>query len=507
MVGTHYIEGRNRYALAEVVGRGGFATVWRARSLRGGPDVAIKVIPVYTHAERSRALREGHIVQGLNHPNIVRTLEVIPGDLEVYLVTEFVPGVSLDIAAKGYSVREICTAIAQILEALDYAHAQGVIHRDVKPQNALIDPRGRVKLTDFGVAYRAGDTRLTQIGFTVGTPGYIAPEIMDGAEPTALTDIYAVGATARVLLANHGEELPPGVTEFINRSTAPNPAHRPATAAEALKLLTGQRETLPGEREAPKKRPAWVLRTVNAAIAAWLGYTAAGLLLNGAQTFGVAAGFGVAAYLLPRLGALGVILAFAATLAQSGSGVTFAFFIAILGMLWVAAVQGNLRRLPLGPLLVIPLATGGLGAALPILLGALMRPVAAAIAAAAGALILTGYDLVLGNGEAQYLGLALEPIAPGGGPLGLVQQVEAILRTYPQLLLQGVLWGVVAAAIATGESTGRWGWGVVFALVGGVLGYAAIAGSPNALSQAMTSLGLAAIMYAVIRALESRGNG
>ncbi|MEW6635853.1 MAG: serine/threonine-protein kinase, partial [Actinomycetota bacterium] len=186
MAETRYIEGQGRYALAEIVGRGGFATVWRAEA-RGGlfrnREVAVKIIPVYSAGERSRALREGQIAEGLKHKNIVETLEVIPGEHEIYLVTEYVHGMPLDEAARVYDADQITDALAQILEALVYAHGQGIIHRDIKPQNALVDSRGRVKLTDFGVAYRAGDTRLTRVGFAVGTPGYIAPEILDGADP------------------------------------------------------------------------------------------------------------------------------------------------------------------------------------------------------------------------------------------------------------------------------------------------------------------------------------
>src|SRR3990170_6803595 len=131
MAQARYIEGQGRYALAEVVGRGGFATVWRARCLggiRGLSEVAIKIIPVYSAAERSRALREGQIAEGLRHENVVETLEVIPGDHEVYLVTEYVRGMPLDEAAKAYDVEEIVDALSQILEALVHAHGQGIIH-------------------------------------------------------------------------------------------------------------------------------------------------------------------------------------------------------------------------------------------------------------------------------------------------------------------------------------------------------------------------------------------
>lgn len=523
MVETRYIEGQERYALSEMIGRGGFATVWRARSLEHGDEVAVKIIPVYSAAERSRALREGRIAEGLEHRNIVETLEVIPGDLEVYLVTEYIRGVPLDEAARTYSIEEVSGALSQVLEALAYAHGQGVIHRDIKPQNALVDVRGAVKLTDFGVAFRTGDTRLTKVGFAVGTPGYIAPEIISGEDPTELSDIYAVGATARTLLAEQPEEPPPRLADFVNRATAPNPDHRPRSAKAALRLLNGSRTlTAPAQRppsrrrNQERKKPAALysehaLRVVNGVAAGWLGYLGAGLMLNGAGMVGVAVGLGVLGYLLPRLAALGVIVALAVALARSGVGLGITALAPALGGLWLVfsgAVSGSVGRLPLGPTLAVPLAAVGLGAGLPMLFGVLMRPLGAALSAAGGAVALVGYDLTFGDGAVRYLGLD-----PGGlslllSPLELLQKATALAGAYPALALQAALWAAMAGAVAVAERLGRPLVGAAAAVGGGVLGYALLVSrTPEALSEAMTSLALAAIIYGAVRYLVLRVHG
>lgn len=545
MTETHYIGGRapgqGCYALAEMVGRGGFATVWRARPvdaprkgifgrLGAEREVAVKVIPVYSVQERSRALREGQIAEGLRHRNIVETLEVIPGDLEVYLVTEFVRGEPLDIAARHYALQDVVEALIQILEALSYAHSQGVIHRDIKPQNALVDDRGRVKLTDFGVAYRAGDTRLTQIGYAVGTPGYIAPEIMDGEDPTELTDIYAVGATARALLTHQPEELPQHLLEFVNRATSPNPSHRPRSASAALKILTSRREgsestgaerrvstTRDAKKKSIEKREGseWyavqALRVVNGLVAGWLGYLGAGLILDGAEALGVAAGFGVLGYLLPRLAALGVIVALAVALFRSQqTGLGFATLLPVVGGVWVAAgsVSRGVGRLPLGPLLAIPLAAYGLGAGLPLLLGTLMRPLGAAFSAGAGALSLVVFDLAFGDGVIPYLGLDLGNLPVALGPVDLLQTGEILVQNNPQLPLLAALWAFMAGVISLAEWFGQWAVGLVLAAGGGILGYTLeVSATREALLEALTSLGLAAIMYIVVKYLWSKVDG
>ena len=524
---TRYIEGQGRYELAEMVGRGGFATVWRASAIGGpsrGGDVAVKIIPVYSAGERSRALREGQIAEGLRHKNIVETLEVIPGDHEIYLITEYVRGMPLDEAAKTYDIDEIVDALSQILEALVYAHGQGIVHRDIKPQNALVDSRGRVKLTDFGVAYRAGDTRLTRVGFAVGTPGYIAPEILDGADPSALTDIYAVGATARALLAHQPYEPPPRLREFVNRATSPNPAHRPQSAWAALKLLTGRKApsgSVPAGRksldEVPLRFSESALRVINGLAAGYLGFVLTSSLLgrNGAESLGIAAGFGVAGYLLPRLAALGVIVALAVALLRNGVGLGFAVLVPAIGGVWavgVGSLNGDIGRSPLGPMLAVPLALVGLGAGLPLLFGTLMRPLGAALSSAAGAFVLVGYDLAVEDARVPYSGVIFDQMPASLSIPELIAWVGAILdyvrEDHPAFLLLFVLWAAMGLAISLGEWTGRWLIGLSVAVGGGVLGYAlAVSETSRALSDAVISLGLAAIMYAVLRYLVARVRG
>ena len=520
MAETRYIEGRHRYELAEVVGRGGFGTVWRARAA-DGEDVAIKIIPVYHAGERSRAMREGQISEDLRHENIVETLEVIPGPHEVYLVTEYIEGQPLDEASELYDAAEIIDSLAQILKALAYAHKQGIIHRDIKPQNALVDGRGTVKLTDFGVAYRPGDTRLTQVGFAVGTPGYIAPELMDSnADPSALSDIYAVGATARTLLAYYPGEVPPRLLEFIDLATAPNPAHRPQSAREALKMLTGRRNLTKSknantakvrERVSYGANSDQILRIINGLIAGWLGYLGAGvLLLDGAGAAGVAAGFGVLGYLLPRLAALGLLVALAVVLWRSGVGFGFMALSTVLGGIWVAGggVSPGLARLPLGPVLAVPLAATVVGAAgLPLLFGALMRPLGATLSAGAAALALISYDLTYGDGVMDYLGLQLGTLPLSMDVGGFIQSGESLLFSYPTLVLQGALWAFMAGVISVAEWLGRPLAGLAVVVGCGVLGYVLLTPQSQSLNQAMTSLGVAAIIYGAIRYLGSRARG
>jgi eukaryotic-like serine/threonine-protein kinase len=273
------------------------------------------------------------------------------------------------------------------------------------------------------------------------------------------------------------------------------------------------------------------LRIINGLVAGCLGYLiAAEILTDSAQAAGVAAGLGVLAYLLPRLGAMGVIVALAVLLVRNGASLGFSALVPVLGGVWVlgaGTVDPDVRRLPLGPALAVPLALlVGFGtllgttlvAAVPLLFGALMRPLGACLSAAAGALTLICYGLTVSNGffadgpfaKLPFSGEKLDvlPITLGVG--GLIDYSQGYLDYFPKLPLLIPLWAVVAGIVALAEWTGQWMVGLAVAVVVGGLGYALYVSpraAPGTLTLDMISLGLAAIIYGVLRYLVSRVRG
>ena len=372
------------------------------------------------------------------------------------------------------------------------------------------------------------------MGFAVGTPGYIAPEILDGADPSALSDIYAVGATARTLLARQPYEPTPRLKEFVDRTTSPNPAHRPQSAWAAVKLLTGRKaprgSVSPALREGTERLSEGfkdgTLRVINGLAAGGLGYLLADrILADGAQAAGVAAGLGVLAYLLPRLGALGVIVALAVLLIRNNTGLGFSALVPILGGAWVmgaGSANADVRRLPLGPALAVPLALlFGLGtllgttlvAGVPLLFGALMRPLGASLSAAAGAFTLICYDLTQHDGpyaELPYSGARLDVLPIASGLDSLLVYSQGYLQYFPKLPLLIVLWAAMAGVVSLAEWAGRPFVGLAVAVVGGAAGYALLVSpkaAPGTLVSDMISLGLAAIIYGAFRYLAMRVRG
>ena len=195
-----------RYSILDTIGEGGMATVYRARDGFLQRTVAIKVLrPQYaSDAEfRERFRREAQSAAALSHPNIVNVYDVGSEDGSNYIVMECVDGRTLNdiIVSEGrLSVDRTADYSAQILDALDHAHANGVIHRDKKPHNILITRDGRVKVTDFGIARAVSASALTETGRVIGTVNYTSPEQARGAPATAESDIYSLGVVMYEML-------------------------------------------------------------------------------------------------------------------------------------------------------------------------------------------------------------------------------------------------------------------------------------------------------------------
>ncbi len=193
-----------RYHLIEPIGRGGMGVVWRAHDELLDRAVAVKEVRYHALGEPDRAafnartIREARAAGRLTHPNVVVVHDVIEEDGRPWIVMQLVDSRSLGDVLKeaGALPPEQVAAIgAEVLDALRTAHAAGVMHRDVKPENVLLGPGGRVVLTDFGIATMTQETALTMSGVVTGTPAFLPPERLNGLPATPESDLWSLGAT------------------------------------------------------------------------------------------------------------------------------------------------------------------------------------------------------------------------------------------------------------------------------------------------------------------------
>lgn len=189
----------DRYKIVETAGSGGMATVYKAHDLITDKDVAIKMMKPDTAANKtnlSRFEREARAAASLNHQNIVKVVNVGSYQGLPYMVNEFIDGQNLrqvlDIRGK-FSFMEACDIMYQLCSAVMYAHAHGVIHRDIKPQNIFLTSDGTIKLGDFGIATFQDSTHVTRQEFVVGSVHYIAPEVAQGNPASTRSDVYSMG--------------------------------------------------------------------------------------------------------------------------------------------------------------------------------------------------------------------------------------------------------------------------------------------------------------------------
>ena len=222
-----------RYVLEEHVATGGMATVWRARDQVLARTVAVKILrddlandPEFL--ERFR--REAIAAARLNHPSIINVFDTGTDEGVVFIVMEFFDGRTLAEILTGAGALDperVVELVSPVLEALGFAHSQGVVHRDVKPANILVSDDGRVKVTDFGIAKAVVEAGadLTTTGSMLGTVQYLSPEQVEGSPVDPRSDLYSTGAVAYELLAGRPpfRAETPVATAMMRLTTNPKP--------------------------------------------------------------------------------------------------------------------------------------------------------------------------------------------------------------------------------------------------------------------------------------------
>jgi eukaryotic-like serine/threonine-protein kinase len=244
-----------RYRLLRRIGSGGMADVWLAEDPHLQRRVALKILHRRFAQDREfveRFRREAEAAAGLSHPNIVAVYD--RGDVEgtYYIAMQLLEGRSLkELIERGLSPEQAVDLVRQVLEAAGYAHRHGVVHRDLKPHNVIVDEDGKATVTDFGIA-RAGASEITQAGSVMGTPHYLSPEQAQGQAVTAVSDLYSIGVvlyealTGRVPFeADSAVAIAmKQVSHTPQRPSSINPAVTPALDAVVMRAL----EKDPGQR-------------------------------------------------------------------------------------------------------------------------------------------------------------------------------------------------------------------------------------------------------------------
>jgi len=490
----------DRYRPLKPLGRGGSGSVWLARDEKTGLEVALKIVP-REGKRAARAMREMEAASRLRHERCVRAYDFGGDDGHVYIAYEYVRGKTLREAIRRGELDDAASveAAAQVLDGLTHAHRRGIVHRDVKPSNVLLEegPEVAVRVLDFGLAQFDDADTLTAVGDVPGTLAYIAPERLDGADASVRSDVWAVGvmlweslagshpfwgvplpevastiAAGAPPLSSRRGDLPRRLLAAVDASLSVDPARRPTASQLAAELREAfvvvrqprARKRQPSRRRtpAPRLRPAAppvppIHRVAPAALAA-LGTAVGGSLLPfwpAPVLVLLVIAAGLATLRSPRLG---LALTLAVPVFPLGNVAQAAAVVyGVLALAWLAATWRDARAgllFALGPVLAIP----GLLALLPLAVQPARGAWRRALQAGTGVLA-----------AAAVAGLAGRPLPPAAAtvsdlgldeterPTDVLQALGSVLRANPEIATTALALAIVAAVLPRAASRGPWG--------------------------------------------------
>jgi Protein kinase domain len=491
----------DRYRPLKPLGRGGSGSVWLAQDEKTGLEVALKIVP-REGKRAARAMREMEAASRLRHERCVRAYDFGGDDGHVYIAYEYVRGKTLREAIRRGELDDAASveAAAQVLDGLTHAHRRGIVHRDVKPSNVLLEegPEVAVRVLDFGLAQFDDADTLTAVGDVPGTLAYIAPERLDGADASARSDVWAVGvmlweslagshpfwgvplpevastiAAGAPPLSSRRGDLPRRLLAAVDAALSVDPARRPTAsqlAAElreafvavrhprARKRQQARRRSTPAPRPRPAALPVPPIQRIAPAGLAALTTAVGGSLLPfwpAPALLLLTLAAGLATLRSPRLG---LALTLAVPIFPLGNVAQAAAVVyGVLALAWLAAMWRDARAgllFALGPVLAI----AGLLPLLPLAVqparGVWRRALQAALGVLAAAAVagLAGRELPLAGATVSDLGLDETE-----RPTDVLQAIGGVFRANPEIATTALALAIVAAVLPRAAARGPWG--------------------------------------------------
>jgi hypothetical protein len=500
-----YEDWDERYEIVRKIGAGGFADVFEAYDHKLGRPVALKII-ADRRGMSARVVREVEAATALSHPGIVALYDYFSDGEQSYLVWELIEGESLDALVDEIDDATAVEALAEVLDALVFAHSQGVIHRDIKPQNIMLDYDGRAKVMDFGIARLIDAETLTTEGDVLGTFAYMSPEQAEGRRAGPASDVYSAAIVLYELLAGFNpvrgdtaaetlsnviasrfaalevarRDLPRGLVDAVELACSPEPADRPwaaefeqaLRAALASGRLHGRRHRVRRLLKPFRRSALLVERTAGAALAALV----VGVLLTRMPAY--PQGWTVPAiaftaglwFVVPGAGLAWLLGVLAFPLFNVAFSVGVAYVVLAVALYWLTRGRPLVALWPALAVLLTPVYAALLVPAAASVLGR-VRGIIAAAWAGAGLLL---YLLIERVPRAPFTGYQKRgdlgaQLAHAGNPVTVVVRLGEDLLS-PPAIFQMLVWAGFALAIATivrlrSLELRLWGWSVCLALV------------------------------------------